>query len=65
MRIVNVALLALGLEGARRAAHERADLAVILVERDSSNVDTIWLEAELEGRLAASECAQPVRVARY
>jgi thiamine biosynthesis lipoprotein ApbE len=61
----SLALLALGTAGAKNAARERADLAVILVERGIDGVDTVWVESDLEGRFALENCGAPLWVEYY
>ena len=61
----SLALLALGTAGAKSAARERPDLAVILVERGIDGVDTVWVESDLEGRFALENCGAPLWVEYY
>jgi hypothetical protein len=61
----SLALLSLGTAGAKSAARDRPDLAVILVERGIDGVETVWVESDLEGRFALENCGAPLWVEYY
>jgi hypothetical protein len=60
------ALLARGLDDAKRLARERADLSAILIERGADGVDTLWVESGLGERFTLqNECGSRLRVEYY
>jgi hypothetical protein len=59
-------LLALGPADAKRLAHKRADLSVILIERGADGVDVIWVESDLREWLTLDDqCGARLRVEYY
>ncbi len=58
-------LFVLGPAGARRKAHERSDLSVVLVEPGEGGKDTVWVEATLRDRFTLEPAAKPFFRVRY
>ena len=61
----SAALLAVGIGEAKRLAHERADLSVILIERGGDGIDTVWIEPDLTGKFALEGQCGRLRVEYY
>jgi hypothetical protein len=60
------ALLSLSPADAKRVAHERADLSVLMIERGPDGADTIWVESDLKERFAfRNDCGARLSVEYY
>jgi len=54
------ALFVLGSETARQIAHERSDLAVVLLEPQESGKDIIWVEEQLRSRFELEDALKEI-----
>jgi len=59
------ALFVLGAEDARRFAHERSDLSVVLIEPFENGKDIIWVEEQLRSRFVLEPTLEGTMVVRY
>ena len=59
------ALFVLGPEEARRVAHERDDLAVVLIEPRENGAVTVWVEEQLRPHLELAGEARETHTVRY
>jgi hypothetical protein len=62
---LSASLLALGMDAARQAARERADVHVILIERGADGSDTLWVESSLRNSIALDPGCTRLRVESY